>query len=109
MIIGNLNRPDIVAHDFGGSSALRAHLLDGSEYRSLMLIDPVAISPQGSPLVRAAKQHQRGVLRLTGHTDRRARSPGSPTGGSLTIIRLRILRHEFVEAPAVKEFPQNVV
>lgn len=52
-----LDRPDIVAHDFGGSAALRAHLLDGVDYRSLVLIDPVAISPQGSALVQAAKAH----------------------------------------------------
>lgn len=53
----NIDRPDIVAHDFGGSAALRAHLLDSIDYRSLMLIDPVAISPQGSALVQAAKAH----------------------------------------------------
>lgn len=53
-----LERPDIVAHDFGGSAALRAHLIDGVDYRSLVLIDPVAISPQGSALVQAAKAHQ---------------------------------------------------
>jgi pimeloyl-ACP methyl ester carboxylesterase len=52
-----IDRPDIVAHDFGGSAALRAHLLDGVDYRSLVLIDPVAISPQGSALVQAAKAH----------------------------------------------------
>lgn len=50
-----VEQPDIVAHDFGGSAALRAHLLDGVDYRSLVLIDPVAISPQGSALVQAAK------------------------------------------------------
>jgi pimeloyl-ACP methyl ester carboxylesterase len=54
----NLDHPDVVAHDFGGSNALRGHLLNGLEYRSLVLIDPVAISPQGSPLVRAAKEHE---------------------------------------------------
>jgi pimeloyl-ACP methyl ester carboxylesterase len=53
-----LHRPDVVAHDFGGSNALRGHLLNGLEYRSLVLIDPVAISPQGSPLVQAAKGHE---------------------------------------------------
>ena len=52
-----IDRPDVVAHDFGGSAALRAHLLDGVDYRSLVLIDPVAISPQGSALVQAAKTH----------------------------------------------------
>lgn len=54
----DLDSPDVVAHDFGGSSALRGHLLNGLDYRSLVLIDPVAISPQGSPLVQAAKKHE---------------------------------------------------
>ncbi|MER8771574.1 alpha/beta fold hydrolase [Mesorhizobium sp. M0960] len=53
-----LRAPDVVAHDFGGSTALRGHLLNGLDYRSLVLIDPVAISPQGSPLVQAAKKHE---------------------------------------------------
>ncbi|MCK1738912.1 alpha/beta hydrolase [Bradyrhizobium sp. 138] len=53
----NIDRPDVIAHDFGGSAVLRAHLLDGVDYRSLVLIDPVAISPQGSALVQAAKAH----------------------------------------------------
>ncbi|MGF6849160.1 pimeloyl-ACP methyl ester carboxylesterase [Chitinophaga sp. W3I9] len=52
-----LDRPDIVAHDFGGTTALRTHLLDGRDYRSLTLIDPVAIGPSGSPFVQAAKNH----------------------------------------------------
>lgn len=54
----DLHEPDVVAHDFGGSTALRGHLLNGLDYRSLTLIDPVAISPQGSPLVQAAKKHE---------------------------------------------------
>ena len=52
-----IERPDIVAHDFGGSTALRAHLIEGVDLHSLVLIDPVAISPQGSALVQAAKAH----------------------------------------------------
>jgi len=54
----DLRDPDVVAHDFGGSTALRGHLLNGLNYRSLVLIDPVAISPQGSPLVKAAKKYE---------------------------------------------------
>jgi pimeloyl-ACP methyl ester carboxylesterase len=53
-----LARPDVVAHDFGGTTALRTHLINGREYRSLTLIDPVAIGPSGSPFVQAAKDHQ---------------------------------------------------
>jgi pimeloyl-ACP methyl ester carboxylesterase len=53
-----LARPDVIAHDFGGATALRAHLLDGCEYRSLTLIDPVALAPWGSPFVAHVRQHQ---------------------------------------------------
>ncbi|WP_142685006.1 alpha/beta fold hydrolase [Chitinophaga polysaccharea] len=52
-----LEQPDIVAHDFGGTTALRAHLLNKHDYHSLTLIDPVAIGPSGSPFVQAAKNH----------------------------------------------------
>jgi len=52
-----LDAPDIVAHDFGGATALRAHLIDGCDYRSLTLIDPVAVAPWGSPFVRHVREH----------------------------------------------------
>jgi len=42
-----LERPDVLAHDFGGATALRCHLLNDREFRSLTLIDPVAMSPWG--------------------------------------------------------------
>jgi pimeloyl-ACP methyl ester carboxylesterase len=53
-----LTRPDVVAHDFGGCTALRGYLLHGCEYRSLTLIDPVALAPWGSPFVRHVREHQ---------------------------------------------------
>jgi pimeloyl-ACP methyl ester carboxylesterase len=53
-----LSRPDVVAHDFGGCTALRACLLHGCEYRSLTLIDPVALAPWGSPFVRHVREHE---------------------------------------------------
>ncbi|MFF7653601.1 alpha/beta fold hydrolase [Streptomyces sp. NPDC007983] len=40
--------PVVVAHDFGGCVALRAHLLHGARYRRLALVDPVALPPFGS-------------------------------------------------------------
>lgn len=40
--------PAVVAHDFGGCVALRAHLLHGARYRRLALVDPVALPPFGS-------------------------------------------------------------
>jgi pimeloyl-ACP methyl ester carboxylesterase len=49
--------PDVVAHDFGGAVSLRAHLVLGAAYRSLMLVDVVAIPPSGSPFFRFVKEH----------------------------------------------------
>jgi pimeloyl-ACP methyl ester carboxylesterase len=53
-----LARPDVVAHDFGGCTVLRGYLLHGCEYRSLTLIDPVALAPWGSPFVRHVREHE---------------------------------------------------
>ncbi|RII11870.1 Haloalkane dehalogenase [Streptomyces sp. YIM 130001] len=47
-----LTEPDVVAHDFGGAVALRAHLLHGARYGRLALVDPVALAPWGSPFFR---------------------------------------------------------
>ncbi|TDE26978.1 alpha/beta fold hydrolase [Actinomadura sp. 6K520] len=47
-----LDEPMVVAHDFGGAVALRAHLLHGARYRALALVDPVALAPWGSPFFR---------------------------------------------------------
>jgi pimeloyl-ACP methyl ester carboxylesterase len=52
-----LSRPTVVAHDFGGAVALRAHLLHGASYRRLALVDPVALAPWGSPFFRLAREH----------------------------------------------------
>jgi pimeloyl-ACP methyl ester carboxylesterase len=53
-----LTQPDVVAHDFGGATALRAKVLNGRNYRTLTLIDPVALSPSGSPLVQLARDNE---------------------------------------------------
>lgn len=52
-----LQRPQIVAHDFGGAVALRARLLHGARYRSLCLVDVVAVGSWGSPFFTLVKQH----------------------------------------------------
>ncbi|KUL20978.1 alpha/beta fold hydrolase [Streptomyces regalis] len=52
-----LERPLVVAHDFGGAVALRAHLLHGTTYRALALVDPVALAPWGSPFFRLVGEH----------------------------------------------------
>lgn len=43
-----LSDPHVVAHDYGGAVSLRAHLLHGARYRSLALVDVVALAPWGS-------------------------------------------------------------
>ncbi|KMS73068.1 alpha/beta hydrolase [Streptomyces viridochromogenes] len=52
-----LDEPLVVAHDFGGAVALRAHLLHGARYRALALVDPVALAPWGSPFFRLVREH----------------------------------------------------
>ncbi|MGA4839474.1 alpha/beta fold hydrolase [Streptomyces sp. G45] len=49
--------PAVVAHDFGGCVALRAHLLHGARYARLALVDPVALAPWGSPAYRLLGAH----------------------------------------------------
>lgn len=50
-------RPRVLAHDYGGATVLRAHFLDGIDYADLTLVNPVAITPQGSPFVQHVAQH----------------------------------------------------
>ncbi|NEC09507.1 alpha/beta fold hydrolase [Streptomyces sp. SID7909] len=52
-----LDAPAVVAHDFGGAVALRAHLLHGVRYGGLALVDPVALAPWGSPFFRLVGRH----------------------------------------------------
>lgn len=59
-----LPEPLVVAHDFGGAVALRAHLLHGVRYRRLALVDPVALAPWGSPFFRLVGEHPEVFGRL---------------------------------------------
>lgn len=52
-----LTPPSVIAHDFGGTVSLRAHLLHHAPYRRLALVDPVALTPWGSPFFRLAGAH----------------------------------------------------
>ncbi|MGN8342894.1 alpha/beta fold hydrolase [Pseudomonas sp. SMV71] len=65
-----LDCPDVVAHDFGGATALRTHLLNAKNYRSLTLIDPVALSPWGSPFVQHVRQHEMAFSGLPDYIQR---------------------------------------
>lgn len=52
-----LERPAVVAHDIGGATALRAHLLHHRQIRALALIDVVALGAWGSPFYRLVREH----------------------------------------------------
>jgi pimeloyl-ACP methyl ester carboxylesterase len=53
-----LQRPDVLAHDFGGATALRAYYLNGLRYGSLTIFDAVALAPWGSPFVQHVRRHE---------------------------------------------------
>ena len=53
-----LERPEILAHDFGGATALRGYYLNGLRYRRLTLFDAVALAPWGSPFVQHVRKHE---------------------------------------------------
>lgn len=53
-----LKHPEVVAHDFGGATVLRGYYLQGLRYSKLTLIDPVALSPWGSPFVQHVRKHE---------------------------------------------------
>ena len=53
-----IEHPHILAHDFGGATALRGLYLNDLRYASLTLVDPVAIAPWGSPFVQHVREHE---------------------------------------------------
>jgi pimeloyl-ACP methyl ester carboxylesterase len=59
-----LESPHVVAHDFGGAVALRAHLLHGKAYASLALVDVVALRPWGSEFFRLVGEYPQVFARL---------------------------------------------
>lgn len=49
--------PHVIAHDIGGAVALRARLLHGAAFRSLALVDVVALAPWGSEFFRLVREN----------------------------------------------------
>lgn len=54
----DLNRPEILAHDFGGATAMRAWHLNGLRYSHLTIFDAVVVRPWGSPFVAHIRKHE---------------------------------------------------
>jgi pimeloyl-ACP methyl ester carboxylesterase len=61
-----LDRPAVVAHDIGGATALRAHLLHGAAYERLALVDVVAQAPWGSDFYRLVRDNPEVFAQLPG-------------------------------------------
>ncbi len=53
-----LDAPIMLGHDFGGATVLRTHLLNDRSFKKIILIDPVAVSPWGSPFFRHVNKHE---------------------------------------------------
>jgi pimeloyl-ACP methyl ester carboxylesterase len=53
-----LEKPLIIGHDFGGATVLRTHLLNQRDFEKIVLIDPVALSPWGSPFFQHVRAHE---------------------------------------------------
>ena len=53
-----LNTPFVVGHDFGGTTVLRNHILNERDYKKIIVIDPVALSPWGSPFFKHVRKFE---------------------------------------------------
>ncbi|GAA5003447.1 alpha/beta fold hydrolase [Actinopolymorpha pittospori] len=62
-----LDRPAVVAHDFGGAVALRTALLTGVRFDRLALVDAVSLRPWGSEFFRLVRHHSEVFEQLPGH------------------------------------------
>jgi len=95
--------PEVLCHDFGGATVLRAYYLNGLRYRRVTLIDPVALAPWGSPFVTHVRQYEQAFAGLPAtrtrrccvficrvrHTARSARRPLAPTSRPGRVLKGR--------------------
>lgn len=62
-----LTRPHVVAHDFGGATTLRAHLLHGCDFDRYVLMNVVAMRPWGSDFFDHVGRHVEAFQGLPPH------------------------------------------
>ncbi|MCC0041069.1 MAG: alpha/beta hydrolase [Rhodobiaceae bacterium] len=65
-----LSRPRVLAHDFGGATTLRAHLLHGCDYERYVLMNVVAMRPWGSEFFDHVGRHVEAFQGLPPHIHR---------------------------------------
>jgi pimeloyl-ACP methyl ester carboxylesterase len=56
--------PAVIAHDIAGTIVLRAHLLDGCEFDTMMLLDTNAVLPWGDGFYKLVRSEPRVFMRL---------------------------------------------
>ncbi|MGV9798851.1 alpha/beta fold hydrolase [Mycobacterium sp. NPDC003449] len=66
----DLHRPAVVAHDMGGATTLRAHLLHGCDFDRYVLMNVVAMRPWGSAFFDHVGRHVDAFLGLPPHIHR---------------------------------------
>lgn len=52
-----LEAPAVAGHDIGGGIVLRAHLIEGVEFRRISLLDALVLTPWGTPALKHVKEH----------------------------------------------------
>jgi pimeloyl-ACP methyl ester carboxylesterase len=62
-----LDAPNLVGHDIGGATVLRAHLVHGVRARSLALLDTAVLSPWVTPVAQHMQEHQDAYRTMPGH------------------------------------------
>ena len=65
-----LERPIVVAHDMGGATTLRAHLLQGCDFDRYVLMNVVAMRPWGSAFFDHVGRHVDAFVGLPPHIHR---------------------------------------
>lgn len=65
-----LESAHMLAHDFGGATALRAQVLNGLPFASLTIFDAVTLSPWGSPFVAHTRKHEAAFAGLPDYAHR---------------------------------------
>jgi len=99
-----LERPDVLAHDFGGATALRAYYLNGLRYRSLTIFDAVAVAPWGCPFVQHVRKHESAFSEMPDYMHRALlRAIGEKQSAGFQAFGLAIVGHE--QRPAVLDLP----
>lgn len=65
-----LSRPRVIAHDFGGATTLRAHLLHNCDFERYVLLNVVAMRPWGSEFFDHVGRHVDAFQGLPPHIHR---------------------------------------